>query len=77
MDGNKRTAHLFARVFLLVNNLQMKIRYKEAAAFIIEIADKKRSLNEIEIWIKDSTFPFNKKSQDHHFTEWTKDFGEK
>src|SRR3989344_3891612 len=37
-DGNKRTAHAFAKIMLFLMDNHFKIQYKEAVPFIIEIA---------------------------------------
>jgi len=55
-DGNKRTAHITAKVFLMLfGGMHLKVRYKEAVDFIIAIADKKKTIKEIEDWIKSNS----------------------
>ena len=53
-DGNKRTAHIFAKVNLFIMGVHFKIEYKEAVLFIIKIAEfeSKVTFNEIKEWIK-------------------------
>src|SRR3989344_6489814 len=74
MDGNKRTAHLFVRIFLISRNLQLKVQYKEPAQFIISIAHEKKSLKEIEAWVRRHTHPFPNKAKLHHFSNMMNDF---
>jgi len=52
VDGNKRTAHLLAKVLLLDTGYRFKPKYTDAVQFIIDIAAKKKSLKEVEDWIK-------------------------
>lgn len=53
-DGNKRTAYAIAKVFMLINKCHLKIEYKEATKFILEIAEyeSKVSFDEIKNWLK-------------------------
>jgi len=52
-DGNKRTAHVIAKIIMLIMRCHLKIEYKDALSFIIEIAkyDSKLSLNDIRKWL--------------------------
>ena len=50
-DGNKRTAHVIAKILMLQRGLHLEIHYKDAVNFIVEIADHKKELSEIEAWI--------------------------
>src|SRR3989344_8782191 len=53
-DGNKRTAHAFAKVVLYLMGFHLKVQYKDAAPFIIEIAkyNSHVTFNNIKDWIK-------------------------
>lgn len=53
-DGNKRTAHAFAKLMLFLMDYHLKIEYKEAVYFIIEIAkyNSPVSSKKIKEWVK-------------------------
>ncbi len=53
-DANKRTAHAFAKILLFSINVHLKVEYKDAVPFIIEVAkyESKVTSNEIKIWVK-------------------------
>jgi death-on-curing family protein len=55
-DGNKRTAHTFAKIMLYLLSCHLKVEYEEATPFIIEIAkyQSKVSFSEIELWISNN-----------------------
>ncbi|HLC37747.1 MAG TPA: type II toxin-antitoxin system death-on-curing family toxin [Candidatus Nanoarchaeia archaeon] len=54
VDGNKRTAHCYAKILLFTMDYHLKLNYKEATEFILAIARDKnpKSFNEITEWIK-------------------------
>lgn len=51
-DGNKRTAHLMTKLSMLASQIHLKLYYKEAVKFIIDIANGKKKLPEIEEWLR-------------------------
>ncbi len=53
-DGNKRTAHAFAKVVLYLMGFHLKVQYKDAAPFIIEVAKygSPVTFNDIKEWVK-------------------------
>lgn len=53
IDGNKRTAYAIAKVFMLINKCHLRIKYREATTFIIQIAEYKSKITfeEIKKWI--------------------------
>ena len=53
-DGNKRTAHYYAKFTLILFGYHFKIKYKEALPFLLKIAEyqSKVKSNEIVDWIK-------------------------
>jgi len=53
VDGNKRTAYAVAKIFMLINRCHLKIQYKEATKFILEIAkyDSKITFQDIKKWL--------------------------
>jgi death-on-curing protein len=56
VDGNKRTAHIIAKVLLgLFGRLHLKIHYKDAVKFIVDIAYDKKTEKDIIKWIKDNS----------------------
>ncbi|MBU1111331.1 MAG: type II toxin-antitoxin system death-on-curing family toxin [archaeon] len=52
-DGNKRTAHIYAKIILFTMGFHFKIEYKEAVIFIIKVAEyeSKITFNGIKNWI--------------------------
>lgn len=54
-DGNKRTAHIFAKQFLLTENFHLKLHYNDAIPFVLEIAQEKVTLNQIKEWLENNT----------------------
>ncbi len=55
-DGNKRSAFVFAKTFMLVNRCHLQVEYEDAVDFIIRVAEYKSkiSFNEIKIWLEDN-----------------------
>lgn len=53
-DGNKRFSHVFANVFIVKSKHQLVISYKQAVPFIISIASDKKTVLEIEQWIRNN-----------------------
>jgi death-on-curing protein len=55
-DGNKRTAHIVAKILLILfGRIHLKVHYKDAVKFIMDIAAGKKSSEEIIEWIKDNS----------------------
>lgn len=56
VDGNKRTAYAISKIFMLINRCHLKIQYKEATDFILEVAkyDSKITFEGIKKWLKDN-----------------------
>ncbi|MCX6816115.1 MAG: type II toxin-antitoxin system death-on-curing family toxin [Candidatus Aenigmarchaeota archaeon] len=69
-DGNKRTSHLIAKLSMLSSKIHLKLYYKEAVKFIIDIADNKKTLKEIEDWLHENS------SHVETVDEYIKEFGE-
>lgn len=55
VDGNKRIAHIFSVSFLDTTGRFFVAPYEEAVDFIIQIADRKKSVKEIEKWIESNS----------------------
>lgn len=55
IDGNKRTAYAIAKIFMLINKCHLKIQYKEATTFILEVAKYESKINfeEIKNWLNE------------------------
>jgi len=53
-DGNKRTAHIFAKVMLFLMDFHLKVDYRSATPFIIRIAEhnSKITTSQIKSWIE-------------------------
>lgn len=70
-DGNKRTAHCFAKIILMTMNYHLKIRYPKATEFIIAIARDKnaKSFNEIKAWIRRNAEKIKQKEMERYLYE--------
>ncbi len=70
-DGNKRTAHAFAKIILFISGLHLKIEYKKAVKFIVEIAkfQSKVTTKEIHDWINAYTIPIREKDLEKYLKE--------
>lgn len=52
LDGNKRTALSAAAVFLALNGYQTAFPAKDSETFMLETAQRQRTLPEIAAWLK-------------------------
>ena len=64
-DGNKRIAHVMARTLLLTSGYHMKLDYKEAIPFILEIAkaNSKVKIPEIRKWLKSNSIKLKSRKE--------------
>ncbi|MFZ3077672.1 MAG: type II toxin-antitoxin system death-on-curing family toxin [Candidatus Aenigmatarchaeota archaeon] len=71
VDGNKRTAYAIAKIFMLINNCHLKIQYKEATDFILEVAkyESKITFEEIREWIKKNCIQINPKELENYLNK--------
>lgn len=62
-DGNKRSAFVFAKTFMLINKCHLQVEYIEAVDFIIKVAEYKSkiSFGEIKNWLKENCEVINEK----------------
>ncbi|MBI5332291.1 MAG: type II toxin-antitoxin system death-on-curing family toxin [Candidatus Aenigmarchaeota archaeon] len=63
VDGNKRTAYVLAKIFMLINKCHLKIDYSEATQFILQIAkfESQISFDEIKDWLSNNCIHINEK----------------
>ncbi|MBI1972342.1 MAG: type II toxin-antitoxin system death-on-curing family toxin [Candidatus Aenigmarchaeota archaeon] len=54
-DGNKRTAYVLSKTFMLQNGLELKPDYEKAVDFIVKVADKKANKAETRKWIQENS----------------------
>ncbi|MBI3190673.1 Fic family protein [archaeon] len=73
-DGNKRTSHILAKILLLSYQIYLEVRYANSINFIIEIADKQKTVDQIQEWIKNNSRYMNK--IDNFIEEMDKEFAE-
>ena len=77
IEGNKRTAHCTAKTHLLGRGHHFKLKYKYAVKFIEEIADGKKSTEEIITWLKNDSTNYRFQSREKYlkllWKEITKD----
>lgn len=52
LDANKRTAYTSAYTFLLLNGFKVVVAQKEVVKFMISVANKNISIDEISSWLK-------------------------
>ena len=52
IDGNKRTAYVLARLFLLQNGMDIKASQQDKYEFVMSIASGKMRFEEIVSWIE-------------------------
>lgn len=57
VDGNKRVAYAAAGIFLELNGWRIQAETEEAVTFMLEVAEGKRSKEEIRIWLELHAFP--------------------
>ena len=55
IDGNKRTAYVLARLFLLQNRMDIKASQQDKYEFVMSIASGKMRFEEIVSWIEKHT----------------------
>lgn len=55
-DGNKRTAYAIAKIFMLINGCHLRVQYKEATPFILDIAkyESPVEFEEIKRWLNEN-----------------------
>jgi len=51
-DGNKRTAFITCTTFLLMNDHELIVADKLALRFMLDVAQKKKDMDEIAVWLK-------------------------
>src|SRR3989344_2153767 len=71
VDGNKRTAYAIAKIFMLINGCHLKVQYKEATHFIIEIAkyESKVHFEEIRKWLSGNCLPIEQKDLENYLNK--------
>jgi death on curing protein len=71
VDGNKRTAYAIAKIFMLINKCHLKIQYKEATNFILEIAkyESKVTLDNIKDWLNENCVIIEEKDVENYLNK--------
>lgn len=71
VDGNKRTAYAIAKVFMLINKCHLKIQYREATDFILNIAkyDSNISYDEIKKWLDNNCSIIEEKDVENYLNK--------
>ena len=67
-DGNKRTAHVFAKITLFSMGRHFKIEYEQAVPFIMDIASfqSKITFKEIKNWVASQLIGINKEDMENY-----------
>ena len=60
VDGNKRTAHVLAKAFLILEGYHFLTPYKTAVNFIINIAKDNISINKTKKWLEENSIEIDK-----------------
>jgi death on curing protein len=54
-DGNKRTAFITCATFLGLNGFELIVSQGKAFAFVMSVAVKQRTINQIAVWLKNNS----------------------
>lgn len=62
-DGNKRTAYVLAKIFMLINRCHLNPEYSDATDFMLNVAkyESKVTFEDIQKWIKENSFSIEEK----------------
>ncbi len=71
VDGNKRTAYAVAKIFMLINRCHLRIQYREATKFLLEMAryDSKVTFNEIKKWLDNNCIQIQEKEVENYLNK--------
>lgn len=71
VDGNKRTAYVISKTFMLVNGCHLKIEYPQAVGFIIKIAEygSKVTFQQIKDWLDKNCTPVDGKEVENYLNK--------
>ncbi|MEO8074247.1 MAG: type II toxin-antitoxin system death-on-curing family toxin [Acidobacteriota bacterium] len=60
LGGNKRTATILVDAFLILNDYEIIAPLEETIELVLGVESDKFSVNEIEEWLRERTFPVSK-----------------
>lgn len=60
LGGNKRTATILVDAFLILNDYEIIAPLEETIELVLAVESDKFSVNEIEEWLRERTFPVSK-----------------
>ncbi|MDP4039189.1 MAG: type II toxin-antitoxin system death-on-curing family toxin [Candidatus Pacearchaeota archaeon] len=71
IDGNKRTAYALAKIFMLINGCHLRVQYKEATPFILEIAkyESKTTFEDIKKWFNGNCSLIDQKDVENYLNK--------
>jgi len=71
IDGNKRTAYVLAKVFMLINKCHLKTEYPKALNFILDVAkhNSKLTLDDIKDWLSKNCIIVEEKDAESYLKE--------
>ncbi len=71
IDGNKRTAYVLAKIFMLINKCHLRIEYTEAVKFILKIAkyESPVTIEEIKGWLSDNCVAIDGKDVENYLNK--------
>lgn len=70
-DGNKRTAYVLAKIFMLINKCHLKIEFSQAVDFILNIAkyDSNIEFEQIKKWLKENCSLIDEKDVENYINK--------
>ncbi|RLG16289.1 hypothetical protein DRN69_01175 [Candidatus Pacearchaeota archaeon] len=71
VDGNKRTAYVVCKVFMLVNKCHLKTEYSKSVKFMLDIAkyNSKITLEEIKKWLDSNCVLIKEKDVENYLNK--------
>ncbi len=77
VDGNKRTSYLIIKIFLLTFGYHLKVAYKEALPFILDVASGKKTNKEITQWLIKHASRIKDNEPEEYIEKWMSELREK
>ncbi len=71
VDGNKRTAYVLAKIFMLINKCHLNPEYNDAVGFILKVAEyeSKITLDDIQKWIRENCLNIDEKDIENYLNK--------
>jgi len=71
VDGNKRTAYAIAKIFMLINKCHLRIEYREATQFMLDVAEynSKLTYEDIKKWLDENCITIGDKDVENYLNK--------